>query len=100
MASRPWRTESVSCRSSHCLLVGNPWPQCQAGTELRHQCATVYGCGKSRRRVRGSFRCEGRQVSPRSSYRERRDTMFETIAWATDGSELADKALEHVRKLA
>ena len=26
--------------------------------------------------------------------------MFETIAWATDGSELADKALEHVRKLA
>jgi len=26
--------------------------------------------------------------------------MFETIAWATDGSELADKALEHVRRLA
>jgi nucleotide-binding universal stress UspA family protein len=26
--------------------------------------------------------------------------MFETIAWATDGSELADQALEHVRKLA
>jgi nucleotide-binding universal stress UspA family protein len=26
--------------------------------------------------------------------------MFETIAWATDGSELADKALGHVRKLA
>ena len=26
--------------------------------------------------------------------------MFETIAWATDGSELADSALEHVRKLA
>ena len=26
--------------------------------------------------------------------------MFETIAWATDGSELADNALEHVRKLA
>jgi nucleotide-binding universal stress UspA family protein len=26
--------------------------------------------------------------------------MFETIAWATDGSELADEALEHVRKLA
>jgi nucleotide-binding universal stress UspA family protein len=26
--------------------------------------------------------------------------MFETIAWATDGSELADKALEHVRELA
>jgi len=26
--------------------------------------------------------------------------MFKTIAWATDGSELADKALEHVRKLA
>ncbi len=26
--------------------------------------------------------------------------MFETIAWATDGSELSDKALEHVRKLA
>jgi nucleotide-binding universal stress UspA family protein len=26
--------------------------------------------------------------------------MFETIAWATDGSELADKALEHARKLA
>lgn len=26
--------------------------------------------------------------------------MFETIAWATDGSDLADEALEHVRKLA
>jgi len=26
--------------------------------------------------------------------------MFETIVWATDGSELADSALEHVRKLA
>lgn len=26
--------------------------------------------------------------------------MFQTIAWATDGSELADEALEHVRKLA
>lgn len=26
--------------------------------------------------------------------------MFETIAWATDGSELADNALEHVQKLA
>jgi nucleotide-binding universal stress UspA family protein len=26
--------------------------------------------------------------------------MFETIAWATDGSELADKALESVRELA
>ena len=26
--------------------------------------------------------------------------MFETIAWASDGSELADKALEHVRTLA
>lgn len=26
--------------------------------------------------------------------------MFETIAWATDGSELADSALEQVRKLA
>ena len=26
--------------------------------------------------------------------------MFETIVWATDGSELADDALEHVRKLA
>jgi nucleotide-binding universal stress UspA family protein len=26
--------------------------------------------------------------------------MFETIVWATDGSELADKALEHVRGLA
>jgi hypothetical protein len=26
--------------------------------------------------------------------------MFGTIAWATDGSELADKALEHVRELA
>lgn len=26
--------------------------------------------------------------------------MFETIAWATDGSELSDRALEHVRKLA
>jgi nucleotide-binding universal stress UspA family protein len=26
--------------------------------------------------------------------------MFETIAWATDGSALADEALEHVRKLA
>jgi nucleotide-binding universal stress UspA family protein len=28
------------------------------------------------------------------------DTMFETIVWATDGSEVADHALEHVRKLA
>jgi nucleotide-binding universal stress UspA family protein len=28
------------------------------------------------------------------------EIMFETIAWATDGSELADSALEHVRKLA
>jgi nucleotide-binding universal stress UspA family protein len=26
--------------------------------------------------------------------------MFETIVWATDGSELADHALEHVRQLA
>jgi nucleotide-binding universal stress UspA family protein len=26
--------------------------------------------------------------------------MFKTIVWATDGSELADDALEHVRKLA
>ena len=26
--------------------------------------------------------------------------MFEPIAWATDGSELADKALDHVRELA
>lgn len=26
--------------------------------------------------------------------------MFETIAWASDGSELADRALEHVRTLA
>jgi nucleotide-binding universal stress UspA family protein len=32
--------------------------------------------------------------------KERTETMFETIAWATDGSELADKALEHVRELA
>jgi nucleotide-binding universal stress UspA family protein len=32
--------------------------------------------------------------------KERTETMFETIAWATDGSELADNALEHVRKLA
>jgi nucleotide-binding universal stress UspA family protein len=31
---------------------------------------------------------------------ERTKAMFETIAWATDGSELADKALEHVLKLA
>jgi nucleotide-binding universal stress UspA family protein len=31
---------------------------------------------------------------------ERTKTMFETIVWATDGSELADNALEHVRKLA
>jgi nucleotide-binding universal stress UspA family protein len=31
---------------------------------------------------------------------ERRHTMFETIAWATDGSELADRALGHVRQLA
>ena|SRR5690349_2585718 len=28
------------------------------------------------------------------------ETMFETIAWATDGSELADRALEHARQLA
>ncbi len=26
--------------------------------------------------------------------------MFETIVWATDGSELADRALEHVKELA
>jgi nucleotide-binding universal stress UspA family protein len=26
--------------------------------------------------------------------------MFETVVWATDGSELADEALEHVRRLA
>jgi nucleotide-binding universal stress UspA family protein len=32
--------------------------------------------------------------------KERTETMFETIAWATDGSELADKALEQVRELA
>ena len=32
--------------------------------------------------------------------REGTQTMFETIAWASDGSELADKALEHVRTLA
>lgn len=32
--------------------------------------------------------------------KERTDTVFETIVWATDGSELADGALEHVRKLA
>jgi nucleotide-binding universal stress UspA family protein len=31
---------------------------------------------------------------------ERTETMFETIAWATDGSELADRALEQVRDLA
>jgi nucleotide-binding universal stress UspA family protein len=31
---------------------------------------------------------------------ERTETMFETIVWASDGSELADKALEHVRTLA
>jgi nucleotide-binding universal stress UspA family protein len=28
------------------------------------------------------------------------ETMFKTIVWATDGSELADGALEHVRELA
>jgi nucleotide-binding universal stress UspA family protein len=28
------------------------------------------------------------------------ETMFKTIVWATDGSELADNALEHVRELA
>jgi nucleotide-binding universal stress UspA family protein len=41
-------------------------------------------------------------VAPRRAddRRERRHTMFETIAWATDGSELADGALEHVRELA
>jgi nucleotide-binding universal stress UspA family protein len=32
--------------------------------------------------------------------KERTDIMFETIVWATDGSDLADNALEHVRKLA
>jgi nucleotide-binding universal stress UspA family protein len=31
---------------------------------------------------------------------ERMDTMFRTIVWATDGSELADAALEPVRELA
>jgi nucleotide-binding universal stress UspA family protein len=42
---------------------------------------------------------ESRRVDDRL-VNERTDTMFETIAWATDGSELADKALEHVRELA
>jgi nucleotide-binding universal stress UspA family protein len=32
--------------------------------------------------------------------KERTDTMFETIVWATDGSELADRALVQVRPLA
>jgi nucleotide-binding universal stress UspA family protein len=32
--------------------------------------------------------------------KERRNIMFKTIVWATDGSELADEALEPVRKLA
>jgi nucleotide-binding universal stress UspA family protein len=32
--------------------------------------------------------------------KERTETMFKTIVWATDGSELADVALEHVRELA
>jgi nucleotide-binding universal stress UspA family protein len=32
--------------------------------------------------------------------KERSKIMFKTIAWATDGSELADLALENVRKLA
>lgn len=32
--------------------------------------------------------------------KERMEIMFETIAWATDGSELADRALEHVKTLA
>jgi nucleotide-binding universal stress UspA family protein len=32
--------------------------------------------------------------------KERTETMFETIVWATDGSDLADGALEHVRRLA
>jgi nucleotide-binding universal stress UspA family protein len=31
---------------------------------------------------------------------ERTETMFRTIVWATDGSELADGALEYVRELA
>ena len=32
--------------------------------------------------------------------KERTETMFKTIVWATDGSELADVALDHVRELA
>jgi nucleotide-binding universal stress UspA family protein len=32
--------------------------------------------------------------------KERTEAMFETIVWASDGSELADQALEHVRTLA
>jgi nucleotide-binding universal stress UspA family protein len=32
--------------------------------------------------------------------KERSEIMFDTIVWATDGSEFADNALEHVRKLA
>ena len=34
-----------------------------------------------------------------ASYRERKE-MFETIVWATDGSELADRALPYVKELA
>src|SRR5262249_44551702 len=36
---------------------------------------------------------------PRSS-KERTEPMFKTIVWATDGSELADAALDFVRELA
>jgi nucleotide-binding universal stress UspA family protein len=32
--------------------------------------------------------------------KERTEAMFKTIVWATDGSELADVALDHVRELA
>jgi nucleotide-binding universal stress UspA family protein len=32
--------------------------------------------------------------------KERTEAMFKTIVWATDGSELADAALDHVRELA
>jgi nucleotide-binding universal stress UspA family protein len=57
-------------------------------------------CGNSTSGLRTKPDAPGSDRADPLGNKERMEVMFKTIVWATDGSELADGALEHVRELA
>jgi nucleotide-binding universal stress UspA family protein len=60
----------------------------------------IAGCGNSTPGLRAAPDAPpGSRADPRE-VEERTETMFRTIVWATDGSELADRALDYARALA